>query len=356
MASSGNVPGRILALGTAAAAVSGACYAATTVIGRSLARDGVGATTVLSVRFGIGGLLLVLLVVASGRSLWPARGERLAAALLGTVGYAFEASLFFAGLERGSAAAISVIFYAYPLLVALIEIALGWIRLSPRLAAALLGGAIGTLVVIVTGADVSVSTAGVFFALGAAGSFALYLLATDRLLVRTDSIVRAAWVSAGAGVGMLLRGLATGGFDPIAGYWPRLIAIGLANAAAFGFLFAALPRIGATRTAVVLNVEPIAAVTLGAIFLAERLALWQLVGGALVVIAAVVVALPERAREEDGVLPIHPPPGRAGGLPGRHAVAGPRIRRWAGVDRRTVRRVAHRHTPPARPCRVDRGA
>lgn len=297
-----------MALGSAAAALSGGFYAATTVIGRSLARDGLGATTVLSMRFGIGGLLLVALVLASGRSLWPARGERLAAALLGTIGYAFEASLFFAGLERGTAAAISVLFYSYPLAVAVIEIALGWIRLSPRLAAALIGGAIGTVVVIVTGANVSVTTAGVLFALGAAASFALYLLATDRLLVRTDSIVRAAWVSTGAGVGMLIRGLATGGFDSIAGHWPRLIAIGLANAAAFGFLFAALPRIGATRTAVVLNVEPIAAVILGALFLAETLTPWQLAGGALVVIAAIVVALPERPRDEEGLLPVHPPP------------------------------------------------
>lgn len=290
---------RVLVLGSAAAAISGVGYAAATVIARSLARDGLGAATVLSIRFGIGGLLLALLVLASGRSLWPARGERLAAALLGTVGYAFEASLFFAGLERGSAAAISVLFYAYPLAVALIEITSGWIRLSTRLAVALAGGAVGTVVVIAAGSEVSVTTAGVVFALGAAGSFALYLLATDRLLVHTDQIVRAAWVSTGAGIGMLLRGLATGGFDSTGGFWPRLIAIGVANAAAFGFLFAALPRIGATRTAVVLNVEPIAAVILGAIFLAETLTPWQLAGGSLVVLAAIVVALPERPREED---------------------------------------------------------
>lgn len=299
---------RVLVLGTAAAAVSGVGYAAATVIARSLARDGLGAATVLSIRFGIGGLLLVLLVLASGRSIWPARGERVAAALLGTVGYAFEASLFFAGLERGSAAAVTVLFYAYPVLVALIEIALRWIRLTPRLAGALVAGAIGTVIVIVTGADVSVTTAGILFALGAAGSFALYLLATDRLLVRTDNMVRAAWVSSGAALAMVVRGLMTGGFDGTAGFWPRLVAIGVATAAAFGFLFAALPRIGATRTSVVLNVEPVSAVVLGALFLSETLGPWQLAGAALVVIAAVAVALPERQRAEQGVLPVHPPP------------------------------------------------
>ena len=306
-----NLSPKVLALGAGAAAASGVAFAAATVLQRAVAREGLGASTVLSIRFGIGGLLLALVVLASRRSLWPARGERLAAALLGTVGYAFEASLFFAGLERGSAAAISVLFYAYPLVVALIEITLGWIRLSRRLALALVAGAIGTVAVIVAGGNVSVTTAGVVFALGAAGSFALYLLATDRLLVRTDTIVRAAWVSTGAGVGMVIRGLVSGGFDSPAGFWPRLVAIGVASAAAFGFLFAALPRIGATRTAVVLNVEPIAAVIFGTLFLAERLAPWQLAGGALVVTAAVVVALPDDKRLEAVPPPVghSPPPG-----------------------------------------------
>jgi len=298
----------VLAVGTAAAALSGVGYATATVIARSLARDGLGAPTVLSIRFGIGGVLLALIVLASGRSLWPAPGERLAAALLGTVGYAFESSLFFAGLERGSAAAVTVLFYAYPVGVALIEIGLRWTRLTPRLAAALVGGGLGTAVVVVAGADVSVTTTGILFALGAAGSFALYLLASDRLLVRTDNVVRAAWVSTGAAVGMLVRGLVAGGFDSTAGFWPRLIAIGLANATAFGFLFAALPRIGATRTAVVLNVEPVAAVVLAALFLDETLGGWQLAGGALVLLAAIAVALPERPRIEEGRVPVHPPP------------------------------------------------
>lgn len=297
-----------MALGTAAAVVSGLGYAAITVIARSLASEGLGATTVLSIRFLIGGVVLAVLVLVSGRSLWPAKGERMAAALLGTLGYAFEASLFFAGLERGSAAAVTVLFYAYPALVAVVEVAMRWTRATWRVGGALAAGAVGTALVIAAGANVSITGTGILFALGAAASFAVYLLTTDRLLERTDTMVRAAWVSGGAGVGLLLRGLVAGGFDSPSGFWPRLIAIGVANAAAFGFLFAALARIGATRTSVVLNVEPVGAVVLGWLFLGEALGPYQLAGGALVVAAAVAVALPERSAAEDVVLPVHPPP------------------------------------------------
>lgn len=287
---------------------SGLGYAAVTVIARSLATDGLGATTVLSIRFGLGGLFLAGLVLVSGRSLWPAPGERLAAALLGTVGYALEASLFFAGLERGTAAAVTVLFYAYPVVVAVAEVALGWARMTLRVGLALAAGVVGTAVVILAGAEVSVSGAGILFALGAAGSFACYLLFTDRMLTKTETMVRAAWVSGGAGVGLVVRGLATGGFDSPAGFWPRLVLIAVANAAAFAFLFAALARIGATRSSVVLNVEPVGAVVFGALFLGELLGPWQLAGAALVVAAAVVVALPERSTDDDVLLPVHPPP------------------------------------------------
>jgi drug/metabolite transporter (DMT)-like permease len=192
--------------------------------------------------------------------------------------------------------------------VALTELALGWVRMTWRLGAALLAGALGTAIVIASGADVSITTAGTLFALGAALSFAFYLLATDRLLVTTDNMVRAAWVSGGAGLSLFVRGLVTGGFDSPSGFWPRLIGIGMANAAAFGFLFVALTRIGATRTAVVLNVEPVGAVILGSTFLGERLGPVQLAGGALVIVAAIVVALPERAASTEAVVPVHPPP------------------------------------------------
>ena len=46
--------------------------------------------------------------------------------------YAVESTFFYLGLERGTAAAVALIFYAYPAVVALVEVALGAIRLRAR--------------------------------------------------------------------------------------------------------------------------------------------------------------------------------------------------------------------------------
>ncbi|MGI8493631.1 MAG: DMT family transporter, partial [Acidimicrobiales bacterium] len=251
-----------------------------------------GAPTVLTVRFGIGGAILALIAAAAGRSLWPPRGERLACLLLGSVGYAIESSLFFAGLQRGSAGAVTVIFYCYPAIVTGLEVLTGVFRLTWRLASAVALAGAGTATVVVSGSSVTLTTSALAFTLSAAVAFALYLYANDRLLVRTDRMVAAAWASGGAAVGLAVRYSASGGFPSPAGYWPRLIGIGVVSAAAFGLLFVALGRVGAARTSVALNMEAVATVALGAVFLGESLGPLQLLGGAAVLAAAVWISLP----------------------------------------------------------------
>ena len=59
------------------------------------------------------------------RPLAPARGERLGVLALGFVGYGGESTLYFLGLERGSAAAVSLLFYTNPGIVMLLQWAFG---------------------------------------------------------------------------------------------------------------------------------------------------------------------------------------------------------------------------------------
>ncbi|MDQ2754410.1 MAG: DMT family transporter, partial [Actinomycetota bacterium] len=239
--------------GTVAGVMAGVAFGGTTVLSRSMARDGLGAPTVLTIRFGIGGGILALLVLLTGRSLVPAKGERLACFLLGAVGYAIESSLFFAGLQRGSAAAVTIIFYTYPAIVTAIEVVAGLARLTLRLAAAIVLAGAGTAVVVVAGGSVTLTSGAVAFTLSAAVSFALYLLASHRLLTKTDRMVGAAWASGGAAVGLAVRYGLSGGFPSPAGFWPRLVGLGATSAAAFGLLFFALGHIGAARSSIVLN-------------------------------------------------------------------------------------------------------
>lgn len=248
--------------------------------------------------------MLFAVVVATGRSPWPVPGERVAAFLLGAIGYMVESTFFFMGLERGTAAAVSLLFYAYPAIVMLIEVAVGRARPSATAVAALTLAAGGTVVVVVAGGDVAISTAGTAFALASALSFALYLLVSHALMRGTEPVVTAAWVAGGASIGQLARGLATGELVNPGDRLGLLLLNGVATAAAFGLMFAALRRLGPGPTAVVMTLEAVFAVLLAAVFLDEGLTAVQAAGGAAVLVGATIVSLQRRPADIEVETPV----------------------------------------------------
>lgn len=280
--------GALMASGSASA------FGITIVAQRQLAKNGLSVATTLGLRFAIASSLLLLYLAVRRAPLLPVRGERRWALLLGAVGYAGEAALFYAALQRGSAGAVSLLFYAYPAMVTVLEVVL---RLRPprvlTFAVVALSTAGATLIV-VTGDAVSITAGGVWFALGAAASFSCYLLLSQRLVPQSPPAVVGAHVALGASVCILAVGLAAGALDVAAGDVPLLLLNGAATAVAFALLYAALANLAAGATAVVMTLEAFVTVGLAAVVLDERIKPLQLVGGVVVVVAAVVVALETR--------------------------------------------------------------
>jgi len=283
-------------IGSVCAGTGAAAYGITIVIGRDLASHGFDSATVLGIRFGFGGLILVAALVAARRPLLPVAGERVAALLLGVIGYATESTFFYLGLAHGSAAAVALLFYLYPAVVTLLEIALTRTRPSPATIGALVLSATGTALVAASGSRVEISAAGVGFTVTSAVAFSIYLLTGERLMRRTDALTTGAWVAVGASASLLTRAALLHGIHVRPGHWPELIAYGAATAAAFTLMFAALRRIGSSRTAVVMTLEAVFAIVLAAIFLHERISAAQAVGGVAILAAAVIIGLTPPAR------------------------------------------------------------
>ena len=75
------------------------------------------------------------------------------------------------------------------------------------------------------------------------------------------------------------------------GHLVQIVGYGVVTAAAFGLTFAALARIGATHTAVVMTLEAASTVVLAGIALGEGISLVQALGGLSILTAAGLVAL-----------------------------------------------------------------
>jgi drug/metabolite transporter (DMT)-like permease len=274
-----------VALGCAGAAG----YGVTVVIGRRLAEGGLPPATALGIRFAIAAGVLGALLGVRGV---PRPATRAAAKLLalGAIGYAGQSTLFYLSLQRGTAATSILLFYAYPALVCLI----GWVALRERrpcrrtwLALALSAG--GTALVAAAAGPVEIDPLAVVFALSSAFVFALYVLAGQRLAGAIDAMTTAAVVAAGAALGSTARGALTHSLQAPGARWTLLIGYGIFTAAAFTLMFAALGRLGARRTSVVMTLEAVFAVALAVLMLGEPLTPGQAVGGACVLAATTLV-------------------------------------------------------------------
>jgi len=281
--------GRTTGVAVALAGAGAAGYGVTVVIGRSLARDGLAPATALGIRFAVAAAVLVALLAI--RRVGPVAARSLLALLaLGAIGYAGQSTLFYLSLQRGTAATSILLFYAYPALVC----AIGWLALRERrpcarTCAALALSVAGSGLVAVGAGPIGVDPLAVVFALGSALVFALYVLCGERLAAGVDAMVKAAGVAAGAALASVGQGALTHGLVSPGGNWALLVAYGLFTAAAFSLMFAALARLGARHTSIVMTLEALFAVGLAALLLGEPLGLWQATGGAALLVATGLV-------------------------------------------------------------------
>jgi drug/metabolite transporter (DMT)-like permease len=266
-------------------------YGVTVVIGRELAKAHLAPADALGLRFGIAGVALVALLVVGRRPVMPEPGERARVLLFGAVGYAVESAFFYSGLARGTAAAVTLLFYSYPAVVTVANLVITRRRPAPQVVVALTLAAGGAGAIAAGSGNVDITSTGIAFSLAAAASFALYLLAGDRLLHRTDSMRIAAGTAVGASASLLTFAAVAGEINVPAERWWQFLIYGAATASAFAFMFAALRRLGSQRTSVLLTLEAVFAIVLAAIFLDEGLGLTQALGGTCVLAAGVIISL-----------------------------------------------------------------
>ena len=267
-------------------------FGCTVLFSRTVARDQLAPSVALGIRFGVAGVLLLGLLAALHRPILPPPGDRLAALALGLFVYAIESTCFYMGLQRGTAAAVALIFYAYPAVIALVETITGAIRLRARTVFALALSISGSAVVAMGGGKVAITTTGVLLVCGSIVMFSAYALLSDRVLPRTDSLTAATWTAIGASAGVTIFGAARGQLEMPSGHaFAALVANGIATAAAFTLFFTVLDRIGPTRTGICMALEAVTGIVLAAIFLGESVRPIVAIGGVAVLGGAVLAAL-----------------------------------------------------------------
>lgn len=289
---SGSRRGREI-LGGTLVATSAVLFGIVVVLGKVAVEGDLSVFATLAFRYGAAALCLIPVVALAGRPLLPAPGERTLVFALGAAGYAIESSFFFAALQHGTAAAVTLLFYVYPVVILVASVALGRGRPGRLLVGSLLFAVAGAAMVIVSGGGIEIETIGILFAFGSALMFSAYVLGAEHALHRTDPFTASLWVCIGATAGCATFALVTGQAAPPDRImeWANVLAMGLGTAVAFLCMLSGLRIVGAVRTSIISSMEPLAAALLAYELLSESVGAGTLLGGAMILMGAIGAAL-----------------------------------------------------------------
>lgn len=268
-------------------------------------------------RAGVGalGLALVVLLVrrprASAPSLPPSASSVRGALLLAIVLGAGVNLCMFLAFDRTTVALALLGFYTYPAMIAAVSALLGREALNRAHLAALALATTGMVAVVLGGLG---SAAARFDVLGIAlgliaGAFQTGFVLTSRRYASVRADVAIGTVLAGSTIIASLATVATAGLDALLMPLSSPAVIGLMIG--IGLFAAALPSvllligirwIGGVRTGILMLFEPVVGVGLAAALLAESLLPLQVAGGALILLAALIVQRSSRTPADAGVL------------------------------------------------------
>ncbi len=317
--------GRAALAGSVFALVAASLFAMLGPLARFADEAGVGSVPFVAWRAALGAASLVVGVAIGGglaagaaalRAL-DGRG-RASLAIATTVGLTLNVSIFVA-FDRIPIALALMLFYTYPAMVAAVGVATGREPMTPSRAVALGLATAGVALVLVGlgGPTGDLDPLGIVLGLAAAASQTVFVTVSRTGYRTVPAPIATIVILLGSCIGAIVVSLVLGLGDQLvepfttAAPWPAILTAGILAAGLPSFLFlSSIRRIGGVRTGILMLWEPVAGAILAAILLGERLEPIQLVGGALVLSAAVIVQLAaaDEARERGtpGREPIDP--------------------------------------------------
>jgi drug/metabolite transporter (DMT)-like permease len=252
--------------------------------------SGCDVLTMLSFRSAVGLVFITLWLYAGPKPPTDARTRWIS---LG-VGVLFTALIFclFKAIEANDVPTAVLTYFAYPLLTGLVASATGLERLRWQGIACALAAFVG-LAIMIGAHPTGLVLAGVVYALAAACCRTGVLIVTRAFLAGADARLTT-WYSVIAQLAIFgALSLATQNWNPPQndGGWISLVSMSLATTAGILFMFVSTIRVGAFRTALIMNLEPLTAMVLSALALGQVITPVQAAGSGIMLAALVAFQL-----------------------------------------------------------------
>lgn len=244
-----------------------------------------------AIRITAAGVLVLGWAVVRSANVRMSQRDLLAAALFGVIGQGIYQLLWAGAFGTINAGTSALLIAVTPFLTAILA---SLLRIDPLKPAVALGGIIAFMGVVAVALGEGAGafggeTAGVAMTLGAAVCWAVYLLASARVIPRVGAIAWTAWSMIFGGGALFVIAAAAGQFTdlvappPVAIFGLVFATLGSSSVANVLY-FTAVPIVGVSRVASFQLLVPFLAVIVSAIVLNEAPAPIQALGGALILL------------------------------------------------------------------------
>ncbi|MFN8622879.1 MAG: DMT family transporter [Chloroflexota bacterium] len=313
-------PGRLLSAGVdrpdprgvALTLLAAVTFGSLGVIARLAADAGLGTLGFVTWRSVAGFATLALVLVVGlplGRVALPRPGsvtarQRRLIVITGIVNMLTNVFIF-AAYGTTAVAIVVIVLYSYPALVAIGANRLWGEPIDRTRGGALILASAGLILVVLGpvlgGSGIQVAPLGLVLAAGGAVLQAIYTLMAARGFPAIPSFLGATLILGVVVVGNVVVTLLVGAGAQLQapldtpGLWSWVLLAGVIGAAVPGVaLMMGIRSVGPSRAAILMMLEPVTAVVAAAIFLGESPSAIQVVGGLMVVVAGVILQLPQR--------------------------------------------------------------
>jgi drug/metabolite transporter (DMT)-like permease len=280
-------------------------WASLVVFGKFLLRSGVDPTSIVAVRALLAAIVLAIALVCRRRSLavrdWSTLGLLLAYGAIVACNYVS----YFSALKHSSVATAATLLYTYPGVVVLLGVLTGTEPLTPRKFVALILTLSGSLLVsgFYDPAALRVTARGALFGMVASATMALYVLVGKEVSKRCEPWIAVMYGFAFAAALLWLGRGPHQVIKAISGWetqeWLAAIALALfPTLLAYGLFTYSMGFIEAGTASMVASSEPVLAALFAWAAWGERVTLWQVAGGTLVIVGVVVLVLRPWGRGE----------------------------------------------------------
>jgi drug/metabolite transporter (DMT)-like permease len=283
-------------IGIILVALSAAGFGTLALFGRHAYVDGMDALTILFLRFSLAASLLLTLLFVRREQL-PRGSVLLRLIGMGALGYMGQAFAYLSALKYASAGLVALLLYLYPMFVALLAALL---LHEPLTGIKGLGLGLALVGTALTVGPAGGQALGTLLAVAAAAIYSVYIIVGSQVIKHVSVVQSSTVIFAAAGVSSGALMVVNGPHLPTTSTgWVTIMAIVLiATVLPVVAFLAGLERIGPTNAAMLSTLEPVVTVLLANVWLNETLKPVTWLGGALILIAVVLLTQSELRRTQ----------------------------------------------------------